>query len=167
MVLLVTTLLSLVTMFDTVRNNSPDALELKSIEVNIWPSKRFCLLSVTGYVCVSLGLVVMLHVLRISCADGIFCRPFRDPLRFTLEKITICSPRSSTSTRSSTAFTSPNNYNKSTLDSKSHGSDDHPEFTKCRNASKNLFHRLESRPEFDIFRFHFVIISIGTFTFII
>lgn len=34
MVLLVTTLLSLVTMFDTVRNNSPDALELKSIEVN-------------------------------------------------------------------------------------------------------------------------------------
>lgn len=33
MVLLVTTLLSLVTMFDTVRNNSPDALELKSIEV--------------------------------------------------------------------------------------------------------------------------------------
>jgi hypothetical protein len=35
MVLLVTTLLSLVTMFDTVRNNSPDALELKSIEVKI------------------------------------------------------------------------------------------------------------------------------------
>lgn len=35
MVLLVTTLLSLVTMFDTVRNNSPDALELKSIEVRI------------------------------------------------------------------------------------------------------------------------------------
>lgn len=34
MVLLVTTLLSLVTMFDTVRNNSPDALELKSIEVS-------------------------------------------------------------------------------------------------------------------------------------
>lgn len=34
MVLLVTTLLSLVTMFDTVRNNSPDALELKCIEVN-------------------------------------------------------------------------------------------------------------------------------------
>lgn len=33
MVLLVTTLLSLVTMFDTVRNNSPDALELKCIEV--------------------------------------------------------------------------------------------------------------------------------------
>lgn len=33
-VLLVTTLLSLVTMFDTVRNNSPDALELKCIEVN-------------------------------------------------------------------------------------------------------------------------------------
>lgn len=32
-VLLVTTLLSLVTMFDTVRNNSPDALELKCIEV--------------------------------------------------------------------------------------------------------------------------------------
>jgi hypothetical protein len=32
--LLVTTLLSLVTMFDTVRNNSPDALELKSIEVS-------------------------------------------------------------------------------------------------------------------------------------
>jgi hypothetical protein len=35
MVLLVTTLLSLVTMFDTVRNNSPDALELKSIEVKL------------------------------------------------------------------------------------------------------------------------------------
>lgn len=34
-VLLVTTLLSLVTMFDTVRNNSPDALELKCIEVNV------------------------------------------------------------------------------------------------------------------------------------
>lgn len=34
MVLLVTTLLSLVTMFDTVRNNSPDALELKCIEVS-------------------------------------------------------------------------------------------------------------------------------------
>ncbi|CAB3363870.1 glycine receptor subunit alpha-4-like [Cloeon dipterum] len=33
MVLLVTTLLSLVTMFDTVRNNSPNALELKCIEV--------------------------------------------------------------------------------------------------------------------------------------
>lgn len=32
-VLLVTTLLSLVTMFDTVRNNSPDALELKCLEV--------------------------------------------------------------------------------------------------------------------------------------
>lgn len=32
-VLLVTTLLSLVTMFDTVRNNSPNALELKCIEV--------------------------------------------------------------------------------------------------------------------------------------
>lgn len=38
MVLLVTTLLSLVTMFDTVRNNSPDALELKCIEV-----KGYCL----------------------------------------------------------------------------------------------------------------------------
>lgn len=35
-VLLVTTLLSLVTMFDTVRNNSPDALELKCIEVNVF-----------------------------------------------------------------------------------------------------------------------------------
>lgn len=34
-VLLVTTLLSLVTMFDTVRNNSPDALELKCIEVGV------------------------------------------------------------------------------------------------------------------------------------
>lgn len=34
MVLLVTTLLSLITMFDTVRNNSPDALELKCIEVH-------------------------------------------------------------------------------------------------------------------------------------
>lgn len=34
MVLLVTTLLSLVTMFDTVSNNSPDALELKCIEVS-------------------------------------------------------------------------------------------------------------------------------------
>lgn len=33
MVLLVTTLLSLITMFDTVRNNSPDALELKCLEV--------------------------------------------------------------------------------------------------------------------------------------
>lgn len=33
MVLLVTTLLSLVTMFDTVRNNSPNALELKCLEV--------------------------------------------------------------------------------------------------------------------------------------
>lgn len=32
-VLLVTTLLTLVTMFNTVRNNSPDALELKCIEV--------------------------------------------------------------------------------------------------------------------------------------
>lgn len=36
MVLLVTTLLSLVTMFDTVRNNSPDALELKCIEVLLY-----------------------------------------------------------------------------------------------------------------------------------
>lgn len=34
-VLLVTTLLTLVTMFNTVRNNSPDALELKCIEVFI------------------------------------------------------------------------------------------------------------------------------------
>lgn len=33
-VLLVTVLLSLVTMFDTIRNNSPEALELKSIEVS-------------------------------------------------------------------------------------------------------------------------------------
>lgn len=40
MVLLVTTLLSLVTMFDTVRNNSPDALELKCIEVKTLPSHR-------------------------------------------------------------------------------------------------------------------------------
>lgn len=43
-VLLVTTLLSLVTMFDTVRNNSPDALELKCIEVNLFyhPLKFTC-----------------------------------------------------------------------------------------------------------------------------
>lgn len=42
MVLLVTTLLSLVTMFDTVRNNSPNALELKCIEVFFFLSKREC-----------------------------------------------------------------------------------------------------------------------------
>lgn len=47
MVLLVTTLLSLVTMFDTVRNNSPDALDLKSIEVNENTSTNISFVSVT------------------------------------------------------------------------------------------------------------------------
>lgn len=45
-VLLVTTLLSLVTMFDTVRNNSPNALELKCIEVIHMYSNRWKLMSI-------------------------------------------------------------------------------------------------------------------------
>ncbi|KAL0272175.1 UNVERIFIED_CONTAM: hypothetical protein PYX00_005255 [Menopon gallinae] len=56
MVLLVTTLLSLVTMFDTVRNNSPNALELKCIEVWIISCTLFVFLSLLEYFVVLFGM---------------------------------------------------------------------------------------------------------------
>lgn len=69
MVLLVTTLLSLITMFDTVRNNSPDALELKCIEVY----NHISLFNQSILYHVSIpGLVAMLHILCVSSIDGVF-----------------------------------------------------------------------------------------------
>ncbi|KAK6625241.1 hypothetical protein RUM43_005535 [Polyplax serrata] len=56
MVLLVTTLLSLVTMFDTIRNNSPNALELKCIEVWIISCTLFVFLSLLEYFVVLFGM---------------------------------------------------------------------------------------------------------------
>ncbi|XP_075218211.1 glycine receptor subunit alpha-2-like [Lycorma delicatula] len=56
MVLLVTTLLSLVTMFDTVRNNSPSALELKCIEVWIISCTLFVFLALMEYFIVLFGI---------------------------------------------------------------------------------------------------------------
>ncbi|XP_065215872.1 glycine receptor subunit alpha-2-like isoform X2 [Planococcus citri] len=56
MVLLVTTLLSLVTMFDTVRNNSPNALELKCIEVWIISCTLFVFLALMEYFIVLFGM---------------------------------------------------------------------------------------------------------------
>uniref|UniRef100_A0A1B0EYE8 Neurotransmitter-gated ion-channel transmembrane domain-containing protein n=1 Tax=Phlebotomus papatasi TaxID=29031 RepID=A0A1B0EYE8_PHLPP len=56
MVLLVTTLLSLVTMFDTVRNNSPDALELKCIEVWLISCTLFVFLALMEYFIVLFGI---------------------------------------------------------------------------------------------------------------
>lgn len=87
MVLLVTTLLSLVTMFDTVSNNSPDALELKCIEVgsnvhdggkdreegvyNSSTLRRFRLP----------GLVNIVHIIRVPRTDGVLYRAVRNSLR--------------------------------------------------------------------------------------
>ncbi|CAO1308217.1 unnamed protein product [Diamesa hyperborea] len=56
MVLLVTTLLSLITMFDTVRNNSPDALELKCIEVWLLCCTFFVFLALMEYFIVLFGI---------------------------------------------------------------------------------------------------------------
>jgi hypothetical protein len=87
MVLLVTTLLSLVTMFDTVRNNSPDALELKSIEVRRpsveWRLRKFLLNSEI----LTSGLAVVLHVFRVPRLNGVFCRAVWNSLRLSLAKI--------------------------------------------------------------------------------
>lgn len=74
MVLLVTTLLSLVTMFDTVRNNSPDALELKCIEVRTFQA------FMVNFKLVVLGLAAVLHVLCVSGADGVLHCAFRNPV---------------------------------------------------------------------------------------
>ncbi|XP_025411445.1 glycine receptor subunit alpha-1-like isoform X2 [Sipha flava] len=56
MVLLVTTLLSLVTMFDTIRNNSPSALELKCIEVWLISCTLFVFLALVEYFVVLFGM---------------------------------------------------------------------------------------------------------------
>lgn len=56
MVLLVTTLLSLLTMFDTVRANSPDALELKCIEVWLISCSLFVFLALMEYLVVLFGI---------------------------------------------------------------------------------------------------------------
>ncbi|XP_075969761.1 glycine receptor subunit alpha-2-like isoform X2 [Anticarsia gemmatalis] len=56
MVLLVTTLLSLVTMFDTVSTNSPDALELKCIEVWLISCTLFVFLALMEYFVVLFGI---------------------------------------------------------------------------------------------------------------
>ncbi|KAI5718821.1 hypothetical protein M8J76_000680 [Diaphorina citri] len=56
MVLLVTTLLSLVTMFDTIRNNSPSALELKCIEVWLISCTCFVFLAMLEYFIVLFGI---------------------------------------------------------------------------------------------------------------
>lgn len=56
MVLLVTTLLSLVTMFDTVRNNSPNSLELKAIEVWIISCTLFVFFALIEYFVVLFGM---------------------------------------------------------------------------------------------------------------
>lgn len=56
MVLLVTTLLSLVTMFDTIRNNSPSALELKCIEVWLISCTLFVFLALLEYFIVLFGI---------------------------------------------------------------------------------------------------------------
>nr|XP_034840093.1 glycine receptor subunit alpha-4-like isoform X2 [Maniola hyperantus] len=56
MVLLVTTLLSLVTMFDTVSSNSPDALELKCIEVWLISCTIFVFLALMEYFVVLFGI---------------------------------------------------------------------------------------------------------------
>ncbi|XP_060836653.1 glycine receptor subunit alpha-2-like isoform X2 [Rhopalosiphum padi] len=56
MVLLVTTLLSLVTMFDTIRNNSPSALELKCIEVWLISCTLFVFLALVEYFIVLFGM---------------------------------------------------------------------------------------------------------------
>ncbi|PSN30364.1 hypothetical protein C0J52_25959 [Blattella germanica] len=56
MVLLVTTLLSLVTMFDTVRNNSPSALELKCIEVRLISCTLFVFFALLEYFIVLFGI---------------------------------------------------------------------------------------------------------------
>ncbi|KAL1140611.1 hypothetical protein AAG570_000541, partial [Ranatra chinensis] len=56
MVLLVTTLLSLVTMFDTIRNNSPNALELKCIEVWLISCTLFVFFALLEYFIVLFGI---------------------------------------------------------------------------------------------------------------
>ncbi|XP_050668032.1 glycine receptor subunit alpha-4-like isoform X2 [Leptidea sinapis] len=56
MVLLVTTLLSLITMFDTVSSNSPDALELKCIEVWLISCTIFVFLALMEYFVVLFGI---------------------------------------------------------------------------------------------------------------
>ncbi|KAL0842224.1 hypothetical protein ABMA28_014384 [Loxostege sticticalis] len=56
MVLLVTTLLSLVTMFDTVSTNSPDALELKCIEVWLISCTLFVFFALLEYFVVLFGI---------------------------------------------------------------------------------------------------------------
>ncbi|XP_037044124.1 glycine receptor subunit alpha-4-like isoform X2 [Bradysia coprophila] len=56
MVLLVTTLLTLVTMFNTVRNNSPDSLELKCIEVWLISCILFVFLALIEYFIVLFGI---------------------------------------------------------------------------------------------------------------
>ncbi|KAM3963051.1 glycine receptor subunit alpha-4 [Aphomia sociella] len=56
MVLLVTTLLSLVTMFDTVSTNSPDALELKCIEVWLISCTLFVFFALMEYFVVLFGI---------------------------------------------------------------------------------------------------------------
>ncbi|XP_035785091.1 glycine receptor subunit alpha-1-like isoform X2 [Anopheles albimanus] len=56
MVLLVTTLLSLITMFDTVRNNSPDALELKCLEVWLISCTLFVFFALMEYFIVLFGI---------------------------------------------------------------------------------------------------------------
>ncbi|KAL7049363.1 hypothetical protein ACKWTF_003667 [Chironomus riparius] len=81
MVLLVTTLLSLVTMFDTVRNNSPDALELKSIEVWLLCCTFFVFLALMEYFIVLFGIRYDSHwrrtqfVAQAHAASGLHPQP--------------------------------------------------------------------------------------------
>lgn len=166
--LLVTTLLSLVTMFDTVRNNSPDALELKSIEVRIinyrcdksslnksqvkTMKKRPFPIVIENVQSTKVklflpGLAALLHILRISGVDGILCGAVRNPLRFTLEKNSTggCSRWTIPSSRSAAAKRTTVAFQNSLVESKSPDSIEHLEFAERRNSSKRLEHPQSSR----------------------
>ncbi|KAG5678047.1 hypothetical protein PVAND_007753 [Polypedilum vanderplanki] len=100
MVLLVTTLLSLVTMFDTVRNNSPDALELKSIEVWLLCCTFFVFLALMEYFIVLFGIRYDSHWRRtqlVAQAASAFKGPESSPARISLSNQTLQVPHSSIS----------------------------------------------------------------------
>lgn len=69
-------------MFDTVRNNSPDALELKCLEVSGWAieynksANRLCRLQFL----IDAGVADIVHAIRVSSAHGIFYRFIFDSL---------------------------------------------------------------------------------------
>ncbi|XP_055532254.1 glycine receptor subunit alpha-2-like isoform X1 [Wyeomyia smithii] len=99
MVLLVTTLLSLITMFDTVRNNSPDALELKCLEVWLISCTLFVFFALIEYFIVLFGIRYDKHWRVAAKAHVQVAPPVQLQSTLSLSQNTVETPMNSTHAR--------------------------------------------------------------------